>query len=157
MSSSPHAHIALPYRFIFLYFEPAAAFFGTYINLFQPTAYLLSLSPAASASTYSPLTYPVYAQVAGHLLLFSWLQAILLRSTSSVKIWKILLFGIFMCDLLHLYGNYVGMGAEAFWDPRNWRMEDWVTLCMTYGPAMMRLAFCLEIGVGPDESKMKEQ
>ncbi|KAL8726356.1 MAG: hypothetical protein Q9166_006763 [cf. Caloplaca sp. 2 TL-2023] len=106
MSSTSHTHIALPYRLAFLYIEPIAAFFGTLTTLFYPKAYLHSLSPTA---TYSPLSYPIYAQIAGHDLLFSWLQAVLLRSTSSVKIWKIVLFGILMCDVLHLYGSCVTM------------------------------------------------
>ena len=148
MAQTHHTHIALPYRFLFLYFEPFAAFFGALINLTSPGPYLLSLSPDA---TYSPLTYPIYAQLAGHLLLFSWVQAVVLRSTSSIKIWKSVLLGILACDALHLYGNYVGMGADAFFDPRMWRLEDWVTLSMTYGPAAIRVAFCLGIGVGKEE------
>ncbi|KAL8878533.1 MAG: hypothetical protein Q9198_003676 [Flavoplaca austrocitrina] len=145
MSRTSHAHIALPYRILFLYIEPLAAFFGTYTNLFQPEPYLLSLSPNA---VYSSLTYPIYAQIAGHDLLFSWLQAVLLRSTSSVKIWKIVLFGMLMCDVLHLYGSYVVLGAGGFFNPQTWRWEEWITFVMTYGPGLLRAAFCLGIGVG---------
>jgi len=83
MESVISSHIPLPYRVLFLYFEPVAALFGTCINLVLPAPYLLSLSPRA---TYSHLTYPIYAQLAGHLLLFAWLQAVFLRSTASVKI-----------------------------------------------------------------------
>ncbi|KAL8901077.1 MAG: hypothetical protein Q9192_000740 [Flavoplaca navasiana] len=145
MSRTSHVHIALPYRILFLYIEPLAALFGTYTNLFQPEPYLLSLSPNA---VYSSLTYPIYAQIAGHDLLFSWLQAVLLRSTSSVKIWKIVLFGMLMCDVLHLYGSYVVLGAEGFFNPETWRWEEWITFVMTYGPGLLRAAFCLGIGVG---------
>ena len=59
-----------------------------------------------------------------------------------------------LCDTLRLYTNYEGLGAEAFFDPRMWRWEDWVTLSMTYGPAAMRVAFCLCIGV-EEKSKIK--
>jgi len=45
MQSVSHTNIPLPYRVLFLYFEPAAAFFGTCINVFAPSPYLLSLSP----------------------------------------------------------------------------------------------------------------
>jgi len=83
MEPVSHSHFPLPYRVLFLYFEPVAALFGTCINVFSPSPYLLSLSPRA---TYSPLTYPVYAQLAGHLLLFAWLQVVLLRSTAFVTI-----------------------------------------------------------------------
>ncbi|KAL8687752.1 MAG: hypothetical protein Q9218_006167 [Villophora microphyllina] len=153
--ASSHDHIALPYRIVFLYIEPIAAFFGTFVTLTDPSKYLQSLSPSATSATYSPLTYPIYAQLAGHLLLFSWLQAGLLRSSSEVKIWKIVLFGILMCDTLHLYGDYVGLGAKAFFDPRLWRWEEWVTFGMTYGPGAMRVAFCLDVGVGKEDRKVR--
>ncbi|KAL9027228.1 MAG: hypothetical protein Q9196_004216 [Gyalolechia fulgens] len=142
-----HAHIALPYRFLFLYLEPAAAFFGSYITLAAPAAYLSSLSLTAK---YSPDTFPVYAQLTGHLLLFSWIQAVVLRATSSVEIWKGLLFGMFLCDLLHFYGSCVGIGRKRIFDLKAWRLEEWVAMVMTVVPAAMRLAFCLEVGVGKE-------
>ena len=48
-------HVPLPYRLIFLYIEPFAAFFGVYITLTHPFAYLQSLSPLATPDTFSPL------------------------------------------------------------------------------------------------------
>ncbi len=48
----------------------------------------------------------------------------------------------------------MGLGAEAFFDPRMWRVEEWITLSITYGPAAMRVAFCLGVGV-EEESKRK--
>lgn len=51
-------NIPLPYRFLFLYFEPLAALGGTLITLTDPSRYLLSLSPTATPLTYSPSPRP---------------------------------------------------------------------------------------------------
>ncbi|KAM0796286.1 hypothetical protein BDR22DRAFT_868021 [Usnea florida] len=59
------------YRFLFLYLEPISAFLGTIVNILDPLRYLQSLSPAARALSYSPLTKPIYDQLATHLLFFS--------------------------------------------------------------------------------------
>lgn len=60
-----------------------------------------------------------------------------------------------MCDILHLYSSYVGMGAEAFFDPRRWSKDDWIALVMTWGMGAIRLAFCLGFGVGQEDEEEK--
>ncbi|MCJ1456859.1 hypothetical protein MMC28_007225 [Mycoblastus sanguinarius] len=146
--------IPLLYRFLFLYFEPLGATFGTLVNLFDPVRYLQSLSPTATASAYSPLTQPIYDQLAAHLLFFAWSQAIVLRSTSDTKVWKAVLFGMFLCDVLHLFASYRVLGAGIFFDPGRWRWEEWVNFIMLYGPGGLRLAFCAGVGLGEGEQKV---
>ncbi len=136
------------YRLLFLYLEPAGAFFGTIVNIFDPLQYLQSLSPTATASDYSPLSQPIYDQLAAHLLYFSWSQAIVLRSTNDIKVWKALLFGMVLCDILHLFASYRVLGPEVFFSPSLWRWEEWVNFIMLYGPGGSRLAFCAGLGVG---------
>ncbi|CAF9914218.1 MAG: hypothetical protein ALECFALPRED_009499 [Alectoria fallacina] len=145
--------IPFSYRFLFLYFEPLGAFFGTIINILDPLRYLQSLSPTATASAYSPLTQPIYDQLAAHLLFFSWSQAVVLRSTDDVKVWKSLLFGMFLCDILHLFASYRVLGPEVFFSPSLWRWEEWVNFVMLYGPGGLRLAFCAGVGVRSGEHK----
>ena len=152
-----HLSVPLPYRLLFLYIEPLGAFFGTIVNLTSPATYLASLSPAALPSTYDPLTYPIYAQLAGHLLLFAWLQAVLLRSTDDLKVWKIVLAGIALCDVLHLWGSLEVLGLRGFWDVRTWRWEDWVSLGMLWGPGAMRVMFCAGVGLGKEERDGKKE
>ena len=145
--------IAFAYRFLFLYIEPLGAFFGTIVNIFDPLRYLQSLSPTATASTYSPLTQPIYDQLAGHLLFFSWSQAFVLRSTDDVRVWKGILFGMFLCDVLHLFASYRVLGHEVFFNPSLWRWEEWVNFIMLYGPGGLRLAFCAGLGSRSEEHK----
>lgn len=141
------------YRFLFLYLEPTGAFLGTIVNILDPLRYLQSLSPAATASSFSPLTRPIYDQLAAHLLFFSWSQAFVLRSTNDIKVWKALLFGMFLCDILHLFASYRVLGPEVFFNPSLWRWEEWVNFIMLYGPGGLRLAFCAGVGVRRGEHK----
>ena len=153
---SRKASVPFLYRFVFLYFEPVAAFFGTLVNLLDPVRYLQSLSPTATASTYSPATQPIYDQLAAHLLFFAWSQAVVLRSTDDTRVWKTVLFGMFLCDVLHLYGSYKVLGSEIFLDLRTWRWEEWVNFLMLYGPGSLRLAYCVGIGLEEDRKAGKK-
>lgn len=147
------SQIPLIYRFLFLYFEPFAALLGTYITLADPLQYLQSLSPLARV--FDPLTTPIYDQLAAHLLRFAWSQAVVLRITHDLRVWKYVLFGMFLCDVLHLWGSYRILGPEVFFNPVEWRWEEWVNFVMLYGPGSLRLAFCL--GVGLPEEKVGKQ
>ena len=135
---------------MFLYFEPLAALNGAFITLFRPVSYLQIMSPLATPSTYSPLDQPVYDQLAALLVLFAWCQAVVLRVTTDIRVWKSLLFGMFLCDVLHLYAAYRILGPQVFFDPRRWRAEEWVNFVMLYGPGALRLGLCLGVGLRED-------
>lgn len=136
------------YRILFLYIEPFGAFLGAIINIFTPLLYLQSLSPTATASNYSPLTQPIYDQLAAHLLFFFWSQAVVLRSTNDIKVWKAVLSGMSICDVVHLFASYRILGPEVFFGPSLWRWEDWVNFVTFYGFGAVRLAFLAGVGFG---------
>ncbi|MCJ1290689.1 hypothetical protein MMC34_002231 [Xylographa carneopallida] len=145
-----HSLIPLPYRILLLYLEPVAAFNGAILSHFFPAYYLAGMSPSATTTTYSSPSQVIFDQLAACYFLFAFNEAVVLRSTSDLRVWKAIVLGILICDLFHLYGTWEALGA-AFWDPRLWRVEDWVNLAMLYGPGGMRLAFL--IGVGLKEEK----
>lgn len=147
---TPPTHIPWLYKAMFLYFEPLAALNGAFITLFRPVSYLQIMSPQATASTYSSLDQPIYDQLAAFLVLFAWCQAVVLRLTTEVRVWKYLLFGMFLCDVIHLYAAYQILGSQVFFDPRRWRAEEWVNFVMLYGPGALRLALCLGVGLRQD-------
>src|SRR5437667_6315759 len=99
-----HLQIPLPYRILLLYFEPLAALNGAFLAHFKPSDYLLVMSPSATASTYSPQTQIVYDQLAATYLLFAFNEAVVLRVTSELRVWKAIVLGILLCDAVHLYG-----------------------------------------------------
>ena len=81
----------------------------------------------------------------------------LLRSTDDLKVWKIVLAGIVLCDVLHLWGSLEVLGSQGFWDVRKWRWEEWVSLGMLWGPGAMRVMFCAGVGLGEEERDGKMQ
>ncbi len=144
----PSPSIPLAYRLLFLYFEPLAALCGVYLTLTQPAIYLSGYVPNMPHTTYNPLIWPIFAQLAGLLTFFAWSQAVVLRVTADAKVWTAVLLGMVLCDVLHLYGMWSILGTEVFMDPRRWRLEEWINFVMLYGPGGMRLAFCAGVGLG---------
>lgn len=147
-----------PYRFLFLYFEPFAAFAGALKVLLTPVAYLQVFSPTATSATYNRLEQPIYDQVAALLLLFAWCQAVVLRvAGDNVRVWAYILFGMFLCDCVHLASQYRILGWEVFVNPTKWRMEEWINFVMLYGPGSLRLAFCAGMGLGGGRLEARKQ
>lgn len=143
----------LIYRLCFLWIEPMSALFGVLVNLTTPITFLQSLSPLATATTLSPLEKPIYDQLAAHLFLFAWMEMVVLRSTSDTKVWKRVLFGMFLCDMLHLWASYSILGVSVYFNPVRWRWEEWVNFVALYGFGSLRLAFCARVGFGHGEKR----
>ncbi|MCJ1389484.1 hypothetical protein MMC18_002341 [Xylographa bjoerkii] len=144
--------IPLPYRILLLYVEPVAAFNGAILAHFFPAFYLAGMSPSATTSSYSGPSQVIFDQLAACYLLFAFNEAVVLRSTSDIRVWKAMVLGILLCDVIHLYGTWEALGA-AFWDPRLWRMEDWVNLTMLYGPGGMRIALLMGVGLKDEKGR----
>ena len=136
--------VALPYRLLFLYFEPFMAFTGAIICLFNPTLFLNGMSPTA---VYAPSNQVIFDQLAGTYTLFAFNEAVVLRVTNDIRVWKAILVGILICDMIHLYASYTALGATVFWDPRLWRLEDTINLGTLWGQSVVRIAFLLNIGL----------
>jgi hypothetical protein len=142
--------IPLVYRFIFLYFEPFAAFMGAILLAVQPATFLNTMSPAATISASSKV---IYDQLAATYTLFAWNEAVVLRLAGTtqapltLRVWKAMLLGILVCDALHLYGSWDALGADVFWSPAAWRWEDWVNLGSLWGQGAFRVAFLLNVGL----------
>ncbi|KAH0537062.1 hypothetical protein FGG08_006103 [Glutinoglossum americanum] len=144
----PRPQIPLPYRILLLYFEPLLALNGAVMAHFFPSRFLLTMSPSATAATYSPQTQVIYDQLAATYVLFALVEAVVLRVTSELSVWKAVVFGALVCDVIHLYGSCASMGVEVFVRPGLWRADDWVNLTLLYGPAVMRLGLLFEVGFG---------
>ena len=152
--ASSTLHIPWPYTLFHLYLEPLFAFLGSLQAAFIPTQYLKVFTPRTypSLSSNAQITRSVFQvpfdQVAACYVLFAWNEAITLRvARNDIRVWKAILGGIAVCDVLHLAGAYRAMGPEVFLNPALWRSEDWVNLLLLWPPLMMRVAFVLEVGV----------
>lgn len=152
MPTSSVPSIPLVYRLLLLYLEPLAAFNGAILSHFQPTLYLRTMSPRA---VYAPSSQVVFDQLAATYFLFAFNEAVVLRVANDLRVWKAMVLGILICDIIHLYGSWLALGTENMLNPWLWRWEDAVNIGMLVGPGAMRIAFLMGVGIAKSE-KAKE-
>ncbi|KAI0874748.1 NADP-dependent alcohol dehydrogenase-like protein [Hypoxylon argillaceum] len=143
--------VPIPYRLFFLVIEPISALVGAFYAHYRQDAYL-SMTHADSASSPIPLgTSIVMSQLANLYLLFALNEALVLRSTSDLVVWKVVLFVLLVADFGHLL-SVSGHGSWIYWDFTRWNAIDWGNVPFVYLGASMRIAFLSGIGIveGPD-------
>ncbi|KAL8283379.1 hypothetical protein RQP46_005789 [Phenoliferia psychrophenolica] len=119
------------YRLFFLYIEPISALVGAYFAHFDPSEYLV-LTHAPSFSPPTTGTTAVLSQLANLYLLFAMNEAFVLRSTTDVRVWRTLLFGLLVADLGHLW---------------SWNEMAWGNVAFVYVGATMRACFLAGVGL----------
>ena len=78
----------------------------------------------------------------------------MLRSTSDLRVWRTLLFGLLVADFGHLY-SVSGLGSHVYWNASLWTAMDWGNVGFVYLGAMMRTAFLLGIGLRGENTGAK--
>ncbi len=148
----PHrAQVASIYRYFFLYIEPISALTGAYYSFFEQQTYL-DLTHAASSpkNGISTATQVVLAQLANLYFLFAINEALVLRSTADLNVWRAVIFCLLIAEIGHLY-SVKAVGWHIYWDVFGWNAIDWGNVAFVYAGASMRLAFLLGFGVGPSK------
>jgi hypothetical protein len=147
-SESRHADIPMPYRLVFLYLEPLSTLVGAIHAHYQQSKYL-TLTHAASAPAEIPVsTSIVLTQLANLYLLLCINEALVLRATSDLKVWKTFLFGLLVADLGHLYSVRL-VGAWVYWRFWEWNAIDWGNVGFVYFLAVVRICMLAGVGVRP--------
>lgn len=138
--------IPKPYRYIFLYVEPASAVVGAYYSYAQPQIYL-DLTHAASAPRSGiPLaTRIVLTQLSNLYFLFALNEALVLRATTDLRVWQTVLFCLLVADLGHLF-SVSALGPQIYWNIAHWNAIDWGNVGFVYLGAAMRISFLLGYG-----------
>ena len=144
------ASIPLPYTAFFLWIEPIATLVGAFYAWVRPLEYL-HLTHAASTPE-KLLGLPVSTQVAlqqlGNLYVaFAINEALVLRSTTDLKIWKALLLGLLIADFGHLFSCYP-LGVKMYYDIPNWNSIAYGNYLFVYVGATLRTCFLLDVGFG---------
>lgn len=153
MAASTLPHVPLVYIVFFLFLEPFFALTGAVLAHFDAPSFLNTFSESA---VYTPASQVIFDQLAATYVLFAFNQAVLLRVAKDLRVWKTVLLGIVLCDVLHLYASWSEIGSAVFWNPGMWRMEDWTNFGLLYGPMGLRLAFIMEVGFEKEnESKFE--
>jgi len=137
------------YRLFFLYVEPLATLVGAYYAWFLPKTYL-ELTHEASAPGILGLpisTNVVLRQLANLYLAFVLNEALVLRSTNDLKVWRTLLFGLLVADFGHLYSCSL-LGSDYYYDIRTWNSIAYGNILFVYCGATLRACFLLGVGLG---------
>ena len=139
--------IPLPYRAFFLYIEPVATLAGAFYAWFKPSYYLqLTDSASAPGILGLPLATEVALRQLGNLYFcFAFNEALVLRATNDVKVWRILLLGLLVADFGHLFTCYP-LGLRLYYDVLNWNAIDAGNIGFVYCGALTRICFLLGVG-----------
>jgi len=143
------------YRAFFLLIEPISALAGAYMAFYRQSDYL-QLSHAASAPSTVPFgTSIAMSQLANMYLFFAINEALVLRSTYDIRVWKTVLFCLLVGDLGHLY-TVRELGLPIYWSVWDWNAIDWGNIPFVYLGASMRIAFLANVGLGAKNAKVKK-
>lgn len=144
--SSPSPPIPAWYRIIYLYLEPVSTFVGAVYAHHFPSLYL-QLQHADSAPRGPPPlgTSIVLTQLANLYLLLCINEALVLRATTDLKVWKTFLFGLLVADLGHLYSVHP-VGTWVYWRFWDWNAIDWGNVPFVYFLALSRVLFLCDVG-----------
>ncbi|PVI03821.1 hypothetical protein DM02DRAFT_640360 [Periconia macrospinosa] len=151
-TSSTPLTIPLPYRILHLYLEPLMALNGAILCIFNPSLFLSTFSPTLR---YTHSSQIIYDQLAATYVFLAFVEGVVLRATTELRVWKTVLGGLLVCDVLHLLAGVRCMSEEGrLLGVREWRVEDWIAVGTLLGPAAVRVAFLSGVGfaLGPNPS-----
>jgi hypothetical protein len=150
--------ISIFYRLFLLYIEPMSTIVGAYFAHFLPRTYL-QLTHAASAPDAAlplpPATTVVLSQLANLYLLFAINEALVLRATNDLKVWRVLLFGLLLADFGHLYSVHQ-LGFRVYFQFWAWNAMDWGNVGFVYLGAATRIAFLSGLGIPKPHSTIEK-
>ncbi|KAK9385506.1 hypothetical protein V1515DRAFT_607641 [Lipomyces mesembrius] len=141
--------VALPYRLYFLYVEPFLALSGAYLAIFRPELYLSMTVPHKvmypPTDSLSPSNHLLTTLLLTHIsclyVFFAFNEAVVLRCTNDLRVWKALLSTCLLSDVGHLYANFIVAEPTVFWNPWSWGSDEWGNLGTLWLGALLRVAF----------------
>lgn len=149
MAPSAASTLPLVYRLFFLYIEPFATAVGAYYAHFAQQAYLQMTYASTQTTILGPSTREsiVLSQLANMYAVFALNEALVLRSTTDLRVWKVFLFGLLLADFGHVY-SVNSVGLNVYWQFWNWNKMYWGNLGFVYIGATLRIAFLSGLGLG---------
>lgn len=142
--------IHVVYRLFFLLIEPISALVGAFYNHFLQRRYLELLDAPSTPPTTEMLplgTSVAMSQLANMYLFFALNEALVLRSTADLRVWRAVLFVLLVADLGHLY-SMKELGVRVYYDVTGWNAGDWGNVPWVYAGAVLRVCFLAGVGLG---------
>lgn len=145
--------VAKIYKYFFLYIEPIATVVGAYYSALQQQTYLDLTHATSSPANGIPIsTQIVLTQLSNLYLCVAINEALVLRATSDLKVWRTLLICLLIADFGHLYSVNVA-GWHVYWNVLSWNAIDWGNVAFVYVGATMRICFLSGLGMGPSSGQ----
>ena len=139
----------LYYTAFFLYIEPVATLIGAIYATFYPSAYLTYTHAASAPKILAiPLSTLIALRQLGNLYAcFALSEALVLRSTSDIRVWRAFLICLLIADFGHLATVYP-LGVEVYYAVSRWNPIDWGNIAFVYVGAATRICFLGGVGMG---------
>ncbi|KAM0259876.1 hypothetical protein ACHAQJ_003121 [Trichoderma viride] len=139
--------LPLAYRLFFLYLEPISALVGAFFTQFRQQRYLELLSSATAPAKHVPLSTSVaMSQLANMYFFFAINEALVLRSTWDLRVWRTVLLVLLIADFGHLY-SMKELGPEVYYNVTGWNAGDIGNVPWVYAGATLRLCFLAGVGL----------
>ncbi|KIW15296.1 hypothetical protein PV08_05341 [Exophiala spinifera] len=151
------ASIPLPYIAFFQWIEPFSTLAGAFYAWLKPATYLeWTHAPSAPGTSGVPVSTEVILRQLGNLfILFAINEALVLRATTDLKVWKALILGLLIADFGHLYSCYP-LGLAYYYDVKSWNAMAYGNILFVYCGALTRICFLLDVGLGrPKKAKAR--
>ncbi|RGP81095.1 nadp-dependent alcohol dehydrogenase [Fusarium longipes] len=136
------------YRIFFLVLEPISALVGAFFAHFRQETYLGLLHAASAPTTQAPkATSVAMSQLANMYFFFALNEALVLRSTADLRVWRTVLLVLLIADVGHLF-SMSELGTGIYWDVASWNASDWGNVPWVYAGMTLRICFLMGFGLG---------
>ncbi|KYK56437.1 hypothetical protein DCS_03437 [Drechmeria coniospora] len=142
--------LPVAYRAFFLLIEPLSALVAAFHHHFRQGRSLELLHASSAPSEVSAGTSVVLSRLAGMYLFLAVNEALVLRSTWDLRVWRTVLLALLVADLARLY-SLRPLGSAIYYDVLAWSAADWGDVPFVYAGAALRV--CFLAGIGLDVSK----
>lgn len=138
--------LPLAYNFFFLILEPISAIVGSFYTHLRQSQYLGFLDAPSAPEVVPRATSVVMSQLASMYLFFALNEAIVLRSTADLRVWRAVLLVLLLADFAHLY-SLRELGPRIYLDVLGWNAADIGNVPWVYIGATLRLCFLTGVGL----------
>lgn len=95
------------------------------------------------------------SQLANMYFFFALNEALVLRSTADLRVWRAVLFVLLVADIGHLY-SMKESGLGVYYDVTSWNASHWGNIPWVYIGATLRFCFLSGVGLGESRGLKKE-
>lgn len=150
--------IPIPYQAFFLWIEPAATLLGAFYAWYMPETYLQLTDKGSTPGLLGlpTATHIALRQLGNLYLAFALSEALVLRSTADLRVWRHFLLVLLIADFGHLY-TCLPLGTRIYYDVLRWNAIDWGNLGFVYCGASIRMSFLAGIGLDNKKSKSRSR